>query len=197
MSEEREEYFDDEDIQQVVHRYENMLRKKTQYFFDVYEFEDIVDHYIGIKKFNRALQVIDLASNQHPYSTELSIKKAQVLINKNQPSEALNILKNVEKFEASNYDIFVLEGVVYNLLGNEKEAIRQFNKALLLTNDYEYKDEIFYNVATSFKQSGNFEIAIKYLKQAYDLNKENYDVIFDLAYCYEETNNYEKSILFY
>jgi len=56
MSEEREEFYEKNDFQDTVQRYESMKRNKTQYFFDVFEFENIINYYIDINEANSAFR---------------------------------------------------------------------------------------------------------------------------------------------
>ncbi|MFM9075512.1 MAG: hypothetical protein ACKORJ_08120, partial [Bacteroidota bacterium] len=59
------------DEDELVKRYEAMLRNKERTFFDLDEFETIIDHYIEANKNKRALTAVELAVEQYPFSSEL------------------------------------------------------------------------------------------------------------------------------
>ena len=46
MQEEFDDIFHGEEESELISRYEEMLRNNTNYFFDVFEFENIIDYYI-------------------------------------------------------------------------------------------------------------------------------------------------------
>ena len=102
MKEEFEDVFHEEEYDELLNRWEDMLKNKKKYFFDVFEFENIIDYYIDIDKANNALNAINLASEQHPSSINIQLKKAQVLVEKGLSNQALKIIDNIELIESSN-----------------------------------------------------------------------------------------------
>ena len=69
MREENEDYGSEKDLNVLLDKYELMLKENEQYFFDVYEFEELINCYIDEKRnITKALQVCTLAISQHPYS---------------------------------------------------------------------------------------------------------------------------------
>jgi hypothetical protein len=97
MNEEKDRFYRESGIVEVVRRYEEMISNNTRYYFDVDEFEEIIDHYLSLAKFNRALKAVQHALIQHPSSTVIQLKKAVILNEKSQPHEALRILKLLKK----------------------------------------------------------------------------------------------------
>jgi len=195
MREEREEFYEENDFQDTVQRYESMKRNKTQYFFDVCEFENIINYYIDINEANSAFEAIKLATKQHPTSVILQLKKAQVLVNKGEPLKSLEILKKLERIELNNYEIFAIKGSALSLLGDIKEAIKNFNYALSL--DPENKDELLYTIALSFIQLNRYKDAIQYLLKANKIDPDNPSYLYELGFCYNKINELNKSIEFY
>src|SRR5436190_632705 len=61
---------DQSQIKHSIERYEEMLRNKDAYFFDVDAFLNIVDFYIERNDPVKELQVIDYAKQQHPASVK-------------------------------------------------------------------------------------------------------------------------------
>ena len=62
-----------------IGKFESMLKTKELKFFDLCEFEEIVNHYIDISDFTKTKKAIDLGLNQHPNSCELLILNYQIL----------------------------------------------------------------------------------------------------------------------
>lgn len=195
MREEFEDIFRDEEYSDLVSRYEEMLKKDVKYFFDVYEFENIIDYYIDTNKANLALNAIRYASQQHPYSSILQLKKAQVLVEKGLAKQALQILDEIEKIESSNSDFYLLKGNALNIIGRYNEAEKNFDIAIQLL--YDDKVDVIHAVAQSFEQIGRYKTAIKYLLEAFRYDNQNISLLYDIGYSYEKIGQINKSIEYY
>lgn len=191
MIDNTENYLDG-DVLTLVSRFERMVKDEQLYYFDVHEFESIIDHYIEENNLSEAVKVSTIASRQHPTALSLQIKKAQILIDRGQHLEALSILKKIQSIESTNKDIFLLKANIYNLLGKYKRAKNQFDKALEVC--FEDREDLLFRIALSFEQLEKFDIAIEYLQEALLLDHEDSEVLFELGYCYEKIGNDEKSI---
>ena len=195
MKEEFEDIFYNDEYNELIHRYEEMVKKKTQYFFDVSEFESIIDYYMESNKANSAYHVVQFADQQHPGSLNIQLKKAQVLIDKGQAPKALKIIEQIERIESSNSDVYLLKGSTLNVMGRYSDAVRAFDTAVIYS--YEDKLDIIHTIAQSFEQIGKYKTALRYLHQAYQLDNKNIMLLYDIGYCYEKIGQVNKSIEFY
>lgn len=184
-----------EEISASVSRYRSMLKNKDTYYFDVFEFEHIIDFFMDKNDFKSAENAVEYALNQHPHSLELQIKKSQILINQGFPLKALKLLERIEKIESSNHTIFYLQGAVYASLGNINKAIELFEHSLSLI--FETKEDLLYNIAMTFKQVGRYDLSNKYLLKLYRVNSEDESALYELANNYRKLEDDELSIRFY
>lgn len=185
----------DEEVKASLRRYEDMLKSKSIYYFDVFEFEHIIDFYLDKNDLKNANQVLKYALNQHPNSTSLLLKQAQAYINKGFPIKSLKLLKKLEKIESSNYYIFHLQGVVYCSLGDVNKAIDVFDKALSIA--FDEKEDLLFNIGMTFKQISRYDLANNYFLEAYKLDKEDKTVIYELAHDYEKLDQDDISAGYY
>jgi tetratricopeptide (TPR) repeat protein len=195
MKEEFEEIFHDEESNELVSRYEEMLKSNRKYFFDVFEFESIIDYYIDTNKANNALSVVKFAAQQHPNSLNLQLKEAQVLIDKGLAAQALKVITQVEIIESTNSDVFLIKGSALNVLGKYSDAEKAFDQAIEYT--YEDQVDVIHTIAQSFDQIGRYKTALKYLLEAYKLDDTNIMILYDIGYCYEKLGQINRSIEFY
>ena len=72
------EYRKREEGNELIKRFEDHLRKKKAEFFDLDAYEQIIDHYMFRSKHNKALQAVNQAISQYPFSIELITIKAQI-----------------------------------------------------------------------------------------------------------------------
>lgn len=195
MNEEREFIFDEEELSASIRKFESMINHKTQVYFDVHEFESIIDYYLGDNNMNRAYDAAIFANKQHPSALSLQIKKAQILINKGNSVQGLNILNKLESLESNNSDLFVLKGTAYTQLGNLSQAEKEFDKAANM--NFENADDVFYNVGLIFEQARQYDKAIKYLKKSQEFDPDNISTLYDLAYNLERIGNFYDSAEYY
>lgn len=195
MNNDNDFYHEDEEMLGIVHRYEDMKRNNQQYYFDVAEFEHLINFYIEHNKFGNANEATEFACNQHPSSINIRVKKAQLLIEGGRPYKGFQMLIELEKLEPSNTEILLTKGVALLYLGKLKEARREFNNAL--DGTYDDKDEVLYNIAFAYQQFNHYRLAVKLLEEAIDINPDNDSVMYDLAFCYERIGNNTRSIEYY
>ena len=182
------------DLKLLVDRFEEMLRANSSYFFDVEDFEDIIDYYLDNQNTTKSRKAIDLAEAQHPGATVFMIKKARYFILANKPGKALSLLEEIEKIDLTNGDVYLLKGSIYSKLKKFEDAIREYNKAILYASDIE---EVYTNIAYEYENAGDYAKAIEFLIKILDLDPENETAIFELSFCYEITNNLEQSVEFF
>ncbi len=190
-----ENYYDDEETLELLRRYKEMIDNKHHDFFDLYEFENLINYYTEQYNFKDALKVIAVAIKQHPTSTTLKLRHAQLLIESFKPARALRILKSIMHEEASNTELHLAMGIAYNMIGKFANARQSFNRTLKYCNDL--KDEVAYNIAQSFMQLNLLNEAVKYLLLAHYYNNSNILVLYDLGMCYERLGNNEKAAVWY
>jgi tetratricopeptide (TPR) repeat protein len=195
MQESHEHYFEEDSLYQAIARFEDMMRSKTTSYFDVYEFELIVDYYLDQHDFSKAEDALDIALSQHPAAQELKFRLAQLYISSGKPAKGIRLLRDIEFLEANNSDFYLLKGSALNLLGKKEEAGQAFNEAIKLSSDS--KDEVIYNIALSFINNRRYSHAIKYLKLAHEINPKNIDVIQELALVYERIDELKLSTDYY
>jgi tetratricopeptide (TPR) repeat protein len=195
MDEEARDSFDDGDIQEAVKRFRTMVRNKTSNYFDVFEVEGIVDHFLDDGKINLARKAVETGLQIHPSAISLQIKKAQILLQEGKIEECLDQLTVAERVETSNPDLFLTKGSALNLLGDVERAIEAFEKALDM--DLDEEDETLYNIGVSFGQAGEHQLAIEYLERAIQHNPKNEMVLYELGYFCDREGLFDKSIEYY
>ena len=166
-----------------VERYEAMLHRNDQYFFDVEEFELIIEHYLEANDLRKAKSVLDYAKRQHPGSLELLFAEAHVLGSMGKLNSALGVLDIIGRMEPLNEDVHLHKAGIYSQLRNYRKAIEHYKRALELAE--EGKDDIYLDLAFEYENIEDLGKAIQMLQHALELNPENEAVLYELAYCYE------------
>ncbi|MDQ1296436.1 MAG: hypothetical protein QG611_414 [Bacteroidota bacterium] len=192
MEEDRYSYSYEEEIKQAVQKFERMKRNNENYFFDVIEFESIIDYYIDSNNSIKAFEAATLASQQHPNSVSIQLRKARVLLDKGRAVETLKILKKLENIEPGNHEIYIAKGTAMGILGDIQGAKKMFDYALTL--DTEEVENILFAIVSVLQNLNYYEHLIPYLLRLMQKEPEFYAHLYDLAYAYEKTGDYECSI---
>jgi tetratricopeptide (TPR) repeat protein len=195
MDKEKDYFQEDGDLQDILSRFEKMLNQLGSSFFDVYEFEKIIDHYLDTNHFTKAMDAVKYGIRQHPGSTTLLMKEAQIYAEKGESAKALEMVRSLEKIEESNNELYMLKGMMLNQLGRVNEAESAFEIAVGLS--FDNLDEILYDIALSFEFVNQYKIALGYLEKAHKRNPKKLNILYDLAYCYDRLHDFDRSIRHY
>jgi tetratricopeptide (TPR) repeat protein len=195
MEEDKYSFSYEEEIKQAVQKYERMRRNNERYFFDVIEFESIIDYYIECNNASKAFDAATLASEQHPNSVSIQLRKARVLLDKGKAMDAIKILKKLEDIEPGNHEIFIAKGTALGILGDIQGARKMFDYALTL--DSEENENILFEITSVLQNLNYYEQLIPYMLKLVELEPEFKAHLYDLAYAYEKTEDFENSIRFY
>ncbi len=181
----------EKESKELVERFELMVRKNENYFFDTEEFENIINYYMHKNNMMRCELALNKAMLQHPYSTSLMLKKVHFLICNNLLDRALHILKKLEQTEPDNTDIYMAKACIFSQKGEHQKAIREYEKILLLEEDCV---DINMFLAQEYEALGNYDQAEFYYKKELDSNLELDYVIQDLHFLYELQGREEEFI---
>ena len=152
MNEDARDNFEEDDFQEAVARFKKMVKSHTSKYFDVYEVEGIVDHFLEDGRIKLAKKAVEAGLRLHPSSVSIKIRKAQVLLHEGKLEECLELLELAEQIETNNPDLYLTKGGALNLLGDVEKAVEAFDMALSMPIDH--PDETLYNIGISFGQAG-------------------------------------------
>jgi len=195
VNKESNNFQEEQEISDALLRYEQMLKMGAHLYFDVFQLEHIIENFLEEGKLYPALQAVDMGLNQHPTSLTLKVKKASILLNIGEISQALDLANELILIEKTNYELYLIKGSSHLLMDNPEEARLAFNAALNYT--IEDKAETLFNIGFAYEQNEEYELAISYLKDSVELEPQNDEVLYELAYCYEKINEDHKSIDIY
>ncbi len=195
MSENREQIFENEEFQVLLRKYEDMRSGSQSIFFDVEEFEQIIDFYLDDFQYDEAKEAAQLGKQQHPASVEIIYKFVHIYIEQGQPKKALALLEEIPVWEENNPERYFLKGTAFCILNRLKEAEAQFDIGLEISSIDTF--DALVNISIAFENVRHFELAIKYLIQAYYQQNENLSVLYDLGYFYDRLHRFDESLKYY
>ena len=185
----------EEEMKHAVQKFERMKKNNENYFFDVIEFETIIDYYIESNNSSKAFEAATLATKQHPNSVSIQLRKARVLLDKGRAVEALRLLKKLENIEPGNHELYIAKGTALGMLGDIQGAKKMFDYSLTL--DSEDIENVLFAITSVLQNLNYYEHLIPYMERLVQMEPEFKAHLYDLAYAYEKIEDFENSITYY
>ena len=180
----------------IVKRFETMLKQESSLFFDVEEFEELLNYYSSQNNYTKAMEVANHALAQHPKSACLLLGCAQIHVSIHKPQEALRYLQLAECYEPFNGDLAFTKASIFSQLRKSDKAIEFYKKALEYSESAE-KEDILLQLAFELENTNNYGEALSYLKQILELNPENETALYEVGFCYDFSDRIEDGMYFF
>ncbi|MBM3419770.1 MAG: tetratricopeptide repeat protein [Bacteroidetes bacterium] len=195
MEEEKFGFAHEEDIEEVVRRYERMRKNNETFFFDVSEFETIIDYYLECNNPGKAYDATEAAVHQHPNSLSIQIRQARVLLDKGRAMETLRLLRKLESIEPGNPEIYLIKGTALGMLGDIAGARRMFEIAI--SSDTEEPEDTMYAVISILQNLNYYEDVVHYMQMLIQREPFFHAHFYDLAFAYEKTGDLTNAARYY
>lgn len=195
MEEFEENPFEQDHQNDLIDKFERMIKLGDTAFYEVDDLEYLLEHYLNQNKLELATRVIETAKSQYPHNRSLSIREAELLSLSDRHSEALELLNDIETLEGFNPEFHLTKANILSQTGSYQLAIASLHRALEFTE--QDADMIYLNLAIEHQNLEQFNQAIEYLKMAIDVNPDNEDALYELAYCFELTQQYNLGVDFF
>jgi len=175
----------------LVQRYENLKEHHQPFFFDVDDYEELIDYYFYWNDQAHLNQCINDALDQHPQSAHILLKKAQFYLHHQQNDLALQIMEDTDTDNEDDPDLHMLKGNLYSQMDQSIAAIREYKKAI---RHSDIPDDVYTNIAFEYENLGKHDKAIDFLILALDHNPENEAALYELSFCCEISRQTERII---
>lgn len=176
---EDEEFFE---ILHLVDRFNKMLETGQVQYHDLEEFELVVDYFADLGKLRKALKVIDMALDQHPFAPTLRVRRVQLLTAGNKVREAHTELEQLSREAPDSYDLYLARAGLYSRLGQHHKAIGQYEKCL---SKAEFPEDVWVLLAMEYQMMGDYRPAAQYLQKSLEVNSEDEVGLYNLALCFD------------
>ena len=92
---------------ELIRRFEAFLKNKEVHYFDEDSYLQVVTYYQNQEKLGLALKACELAQEQYPFSMEIVMEKADVLIRLNRAKEAVAGLDSALNYHPKDPEIMI------------------------------------------------------------------------------------------
>ncbi len=184
---------DREELKELLQLYSNLKNGKSNSYIEEEGFERIVDYYDEKEQFTDALEAVNTAIGQFPYSGSLLIKKADLLISLRKYKEALQILDQAELFDSNDISLYILKTDAFLALDQQEKAAALLEEAIGVFEGDEKLDLLF-ELADVYDDYENFEKVFDCLTLILQLDPCNEEALYKICFWTDFTGRNEESI---
>lgn len=183
--------FEFDETTDLVMRFEKMMAEDREEFFDTEELEIIIDYYFASEEFRKALAVADYGIRIYPGMPDFYIRKAQLYLDQSRIDESRKMLKEAQKIAPENPDVLYLQADIHSKTRNHHLAIQYLKKLVSL---YPEDTDALSFLAAELMEIKNYYTAIEILKNLLEENPEDPFLLHNLITCFEETHKTDEAI---
>lgn len=173
----------------AISRYEMARTQNKSVYFDVEDYERILEHYFAFRKFDILHEVLVQAISQHPTSEVVQTNHFRYLVETDQIDDAEKLMAALDTLCAKEPEYNMQKGELYLKQRKAGEAEIAFKTAYKLTK--EDKASLLLDIADLFIEHGLLEKAHMYMAKARKLAPNDFEIISDLAHMYTEQHKWE------
>jgi len=182
-----------EDLKELLKQFQYLRSGRSHSFLDEESFEKIIDYFDDKEDMLQAMEAVDIAIEQYPYSSALLIRKADLMIASRRYAEALNILGHAELLDATDINLFILKTDAYLALDQQEKAVTLLEDAVQHFEGQE-RIELLFELADVYDDYEEFDKIFDCLKLILDQEAENEEALYKICFWTDFTGRNEESI---
>lgn len=183
----------DNELQEILKRYENLKKGRSQSYIDEESFEKIIDYFDEKEDMSSALEAAEKGAEQYPFSSTMIIRKADLLIATHKYREALNLLDHAATLDSSDINVYILKTDAYLALDKQEKAVEILEEALSLF-DGDERISLLFELADVYDDYQEFEKVFDCLKLILEQEPNNEEALYKICFWTDFTGRNEESI---
>lgn len=188
---------DNQDVLNKVALFEDMLSQDSFSFFDVDDFEIIIDYYLSVDFKSKAHEALKMGLNQYPNDLALILLKVDWLNSNQQFKNSFQLLKDIEYLFPNNVDVILSIGKLASVLDFPLVAEGYIDQAFFLVRNENESKEILSDIAYEYLQMGLHTKAVHAMKEILLRDPNNETTLLEIGVAFHESNQLEESITFF
>lgn len=177
----------------LISTYEEMLETNQVNFANHTPYQVLVDYYERECLLDRALEVVESAINQFGYDTTFFLRKAELLLQKKEPTQALFLLDEVDAKSPRQLQAAILRAESLAMLGMHDAGIVLLD-SLKYSADSEELSKIYVCEALIYDSLKEYERMFYVLKAALNEDPSNTEALSRMWYVVEYARKHEESV---
>ena len=182
-----------EELNELLRQYNNFKTGKRFKFIEEESFLRLVDYFDENENLSAALEAVNFAVKQYPYSSSLYIRKADILLAFQNYQEALFFLQKAEVLDSKNINLYILKTDAYLALDEQEKATALLEEAIIVFEGVE-KTELLFELADVYDDYEEFDKVFNCLKLILEQDPVNEEALYKICFWADYTGRNEESI---
>jgi tetratricopeptide (TPR) repeat protein len=183
----------DDELQEILKRYENLKKGRSQSYIDEESFEKLIDYFDEREDISSALEAAEKGAEQYPFSSTMIIRKADLLIATHKYREALSLLDHAAIIDSSDINVYILKTDAYLALDKQEKAVQILEEALTLFTGEE-RISLLFELADVYDDYQEFEKVFDCLKLILEQEPNSEEALYKICFWTDFTGRNEESI---
>src|SRR5688572_30693045 len=182
-----------DELQEILKRYENLKKGQSQSYIDEESFEKIIDYFDEKEDMSSALEAAEKGAEQYPFSSTMLIRKADLLIATHKYRDALSLLDHAAMLDSGDINVYILKTDAYLALDKQEKAVEILEQALALFEGQE-RIELLFELADVYDDYEEFDKIFDCLKLILEQEPNNEEALYKICFWTDFTGRNEESI---
>lgn len=182
-----------EEMNELLRQYNNFKAGRKFNFIEEESFHRLIDHFDDHDNLASALEVVNFAVQQFPYSSSLFVRKADILIATQNYHEGLAILEKAEILDSNDINLYILKTDAYLALDYQERAASLLEEGINVF-DGEEKIELLFELADVYDDYEDFEKVFNCLRLILEQDPQNEEALYKICFWADYTGKNEESI---
>ncbi|MEO8721180.1 MAG: tetratricopeptide repeat protein [Ginsengibacter sp.] len=182
-----------EEMNELLRQYNNFKNGKKFNFIEEDSFQRLIDYFDENDNLTSALEAVNYAIEQFPYSSSLFIRKADILIATQNYQEGLAVLEKAEVLDSNDINLYILKTDVYLALDYQEKAAELLEEAVIVFDGPD-KIELLFELADVYDDYEDFEKVFNCLKLVLEQDPTNEEALYKICFWADYTGKNEESI---
>ncbi len=182
-----------EELEELIKQYQNLKLGRQYSFLEEEAFERIIDYFDDKDDLTEAYTACEIALQLFPYSSQLMIKKADILLATRKYDKALEVLETAELFDSSDINLYILKTDAYLALDQQQKAVDLLKDALQLFEGEE-KVDLLFELADVYDDYEEFDKVFDCLVWILQEEPTNEEALYKICFWTDFTGRNEESI---
>lgn len=184
---------DKDEIKELLNQYQNLKSGQRHSYLDEESFERIIDYFDDTEDLPQALEAVQFAIEQYPYSSLLQLKKADLLIATRHYYDALTTLEQAELLDSRDINLYILKTDAYLAMDQQEKAVDLLENALRMFEGEE-RIELLFELADVYDDYEEFDKIFDCLKLILEQDPKNEEALYKICFWTDFTRRNEESI---
>jgi tetratricopeptide (TPR) repeat protein len=184
---------DPEYINELLLQYANLKAGKKINLLYEESFEQIIDHFDDQDDLQNALDAVDTGLTYYPFSSTLTVKKADIMISLGNYQEALGLLENNPLLDKNDLSIYLIKTDAYLALEMPNKAAQLLEDAIIQL-DGDDRISLLMDLTDVFDDYEAFDKLFDCLKLVLELEPNHEEALYKICFWTDFTGRNEESI---